>query len=128
MNENSEYQKARIKPSSVNDVNAMSLFPYLQLKIPNSYYVVLFNSYLIFKYKRDFINSTSAFQINDARQIPIIIPTKEIILDFENFFNEAMDIKSLELDPKISKREIEIKYENLQQKIDSYVYELYGVK
>lgn len=72
---NSTYIKARIKANGVFDVLSMSLFTITNL--PDWYYVALINSEFISLYVDNFINNTSHFQINDTRQLPIIIPKKE---------------------------------------------------
>lgn len=71
---NSTYLKARIKANGVFDVLSMSLFTMTSL--PDWYFVALINSEFISLYVDNFINNTSHFQINDARQLPIIIPQK----------------------------------------------------
>ena len=70
---NSTYLKARIKANGVFDVLSMSLFTMTEL--PDWYYVSMINSEFISLYVDNFINNTSHFQINDARQLPIIIPS-----------------------------------------------------
>ena len=70
---NSTYLKSRIKTNGVFDVLSMSLFSMTEL--PDWYYVSLINSEFISSYVDNFINNTSHFQINDARQLPIIIPS-----------------------------------------------------
>ncbi len=121
LNENAEYQKSRIKPPSVNDVNAMSLFVYDDISIPPSYYVCLLNSYLVFRYKREFVNSTSAFQINDARQLPIIIPSKEQLERFEDIFNKAVELK------KSSSPDSSKELDSIIEMLDKEVYKLYAI-
>ena len=51
LNENSEYQKTRIKEKSVNDVNAMALYPFEDINLSSKFYTCLLNSYFIFHYK-----------------------------------------------------------------------------
>jgi len=69
---NSTYLKSRIKENGVYDVLTMSLFT--KTYLPDLLFVCLINSSFISEYVYSFINSTSHFQINDARQLPIIIP------------------------------------------------------
>ena len=54
----------------------MSLYS-LTNRVPAFYFVCLINSNSISFYVDGFINNTQTFQINDARQIPIIIPTEK---------------------------------------------------
>ena len=127
LNENSEYQKTRIKEKSVNDVNAMALYPFEDINLSSKFYTCLLNSYFIFHYKRNFINSSSAFQINDARQIPIIIPTEKELKEFEELFNWAFEIKKTITDEKISLDNLEMQLLEIQEKLDTIVNELYSI-
>lgn len=74
---NSTYLKDRIKGVGVFDVLSMSLFT--QTQIPDSHFVAIINSELISLYVDNFINNTSHFQINDARQLPIVFPSDETL-------------------------------------------------
>jgi hypothetical protein len=125
LNENSEYQKARIKYPTVNDVNAMALYPVENINISIKYLVCLFNSFFIYSYKHLFVNNTSSFQINDARQIPIIIPKKNQLEEFEFLFDSAYMIKRSEYSNKVSVDEAEIQLNKLQERIDNLVKLLY---
>ncbi len=78
-----------------------------------------FRSYFIFKYKREFINSTSAFQINDARQLPIIIPTSFQIKTFQNIFEKALELKG--------QPEKANELHNLEIILNKQVSEIYGI-
>ncbi|EJF45402.1 hypothetical protein [Capnocytophaga ochracea] len=89
---------------------------------------ILLNSYFIFHYKRNFINSSSAaFQINDARQISIIIPTEKELKEFEELFNWAFEIKKTITDEKISLDNLEMQLLEIQEKLDTIVNELYSI-
>ncbi|WP_390504121.1 MULTISPECIES: hypothetical protein [Phocaeicola] len=46
-------------------------------KVPEKYILCVINSTLISYYVDTFVNNTQTFQINDARQLPIIVPTSE---------------------------------------------------
>ena len=67
----------------------------------------------------NFINNTSHFQINDARELPIIIPNKTTLDKFEKLFKQAVQIK------KGYSNEVEL--DNIQQEIDILVNELYFI-
>lgn len=67
----------------------------------------------------NFINNTSHFQINDARQLPIIIPDKITLEKFEKLFKQAVQIKK--------EQSNEIALDNIQQEIDVLVNELYTI-
>ena len=88
---NSTYLKARIKKNGVFDVLSMSLFT--RIYIPDWYFVCMINSRFISFYVDNFVNNTSHFQINDARQLPIIIPSQEKLLEFESLFKLAVKTK-----------------------------------
>lgn len=126
LNEQSEYFKARLRDAGVFDVNAMSMFITNSL-ISEKYLVCLLNSYTIFLYKRNFINSTSAFQINDARQLPIVIPTSDQLVSFEALFDRAVEIKRAQYDDSLSNAELNDKLKQIQLELDemvSYLYEI----
>ena len=91
---NSTYLKARIKANGVFDVLSMSLFTMTNL--PDWYYVALINSEFISLYVDNFINNTSHFQINDARQLPIIIPQKETFESLQKLVTGCISLKKLQ--------------------------------
>ena len=76
LNPQARLLKVKLKQASVNDVGSMSLMT-VETNISNRYIIGLLNSNLIFDYYRVFINCTVNIQINDLRQIPIMIPTLE---------------------------------------------------
>jgi hypothetical protein len=122
---NSIYLKSRIKQKGVYDVLTMSLFT--MIHIPDWYYVCLINSKFISKLVYDFINSTSHFQINDARQLPVIIPSDEQLNTFENIFNRAVEIQKNKFSGKIAEDEAEKQLNLIQIELDKEVEELYDV-
>jgi hypothetical protein len=115
---NSTYLKSRLKKNGVFDVLSMSLFTLLP-SLPDWYYVCLINSRLISLYVDNFINNTSHFQINDARQLPIFIPDKTTLDKFGQLFKQAVQIKK--------EQSNEITLNNIQQEIDVLVNELYTI-
>ena len=127
LNESSEYQKSRIKEKTVNDVNAMALYPFEDCSDLLKYFICLINSYTIFAYKRNFISSNSAFQINDARQLPIIIPDKNSLKQFDEIFDSALKIKKQQFSSAISAEKADEMLEPLQKRLDDLVEELYFV-
>lgn len=120
---NSTYLKSRIKENGIYDVLTMSLFSCSHL--PDLYYVCLINSKFISEYVDDFINSTSHFQINDARQLPIIIPTLAQLKQFEDIFNQAFTIQKDKFNNKINESEAEKKLEIIQKELDEIVEKIY---
>ena len=127
LNESSAYQKARIKEKTVNDVNAMTLYPFEDCRKYLKYFICLINSYIIFAYKRNFISSNSAFQINDARQIPIIIPNKVVLKEFVEIFDQAYSIKKQQLSSTITTEKVRERLASLQDKLDKLVETLYFI-
>ena len=123
---NSTYLKARLKKNGVFDVLSMSLFT-LYPDIPDWYFVCLINSSFISCYVDDFINNTSHFQINDARQLPIIIPTKNELKLFEKQFKKAISIKEKQFTNLLSNKIIEQELNKIQIEIDSLVNTLYSI-
>jgi len=75
LNPQAKLLKTKLKQATVNDVGSMSLMSLCAL--PNMYFVSILNSILAFTYYREFINCTVNIQINDLRQMPIVIPTEE---------------------------------------------------
>ena len=108
--------KFRISSKGVNDVGGMRLSSIL-LDVPEYYIVCLGNSYFMSRYTEAFVNFTVNFQVNDARQLPIIIPNRTTLDKFEQLFRQAVQLK------KEQSNEIELN--NIQGKIDILVNELY---
>lgn len=127
LNESSEYQKARIKEKTVNDVNAMALYTFADCEEYLKFFICLINSYSIFQFKRNFISSNSAFQINDARQLPIIIPTKTELQNFNRIFDEAYKIKKQQFSSAISEKKADELLQPIQEKLDKLVEALYCI-
>lgn len=123
---NTKYLKARLKGKSIHDVKSMSLFAKIEL-IPNYYLISLINSKLISLYVDNFINNTQTFQINDARQLPIIVPTKEQLTKFKEQFDKAYQIKKQQFANIITEKESEKLLKPIEQKLDLMVYKLYGL-
>ena len=123
---NSTYLKSRLKGNGVFDVLSMSLFSMCHLD--NSYFVALINSKLISLYVDNFINNTSHFQINDARQLPIIISNKRLSDEIHKIVQNAVAIQKESLSTASSKRETEERLSALQEQLDDMVSKLYGVE
>ena len=96
--------------------------------LENSYFVALINSKLISLYVDNFINNTSHFQINDARQLPIIIPNKRLSDEILKVVQNAVAIQKDGLPTTSNKRETEERLSTLQEQIDSMVSTLYGIE
>ena len=122
LNEFSEYFKVRFKAKGVNDVNAMALYPYDE-KLAY-YYVALLNSYFVFHYKRAFVSGNSAFQINDARQLPIIIPSDETLNKIERLVRKAINLASTSNTTEQEDGRL-LELENIREKLDYIICSLY---
>ena len=118
--------KSRIKEKSIHDVLSMSLFPSTQ-KVNEKYIVCLLNSKFMSIYLNAFVNTTVHFQINDARQLPIVIPTAEQLKEFELIFDRAKRIQKEKFSGKITEKEAEERLEEIQEELDELVYKLYGL-
>lgn len=117
---NSTYLKARLKGVGVFDVLSMSLFT--QTQIADSYFVAIINSELISLYVDNFINNTSHFQINDARQLPIVIPSDEALSKLVGIVNDACSVKA-----SIQGSSENVKLNLLQRSVDEYIRDLYQI-
>ena len=103
----------------------MSLFTTLNL--PDWYYVCLINSHFISLYVDNFINNTSHFQINDARQLPVIIPSERQLNTFRDIFFTAEKIKKQQFSDEITPKEAEELLDKIQVQLDLTVCELYAI-
>jgi hypothetical protein len=124
---NSTYLKARIKTKGVFDILSMSLFTMTQL--PDWYFVSLINSEIISLYVDNFVNNTSHFQINDARQLPIVIPNETQLEECKRIFDESIKLKKEQLNSTDANRinAIEKELNIWQKKLDTFVLKLYGL-
>lgn len=120
------FVKCRKKSKTVNDVKSMSLY-HLTDKVPISYIISIINSTFISYYIEDFLNNTQTFQINDAREIPIIVPNENQIKIFKKIFNSALKIKKSEFSKLISTEESERELNILQKQLDLDVNKLYSI-
>ncbi len=59
--------------------------------------------------------------------MPIILPSKKKLQEFNNLFDEAKKIKIDYFEKKISKEDQEKKLDKIQTKLDSEVNKLYGL-
>lgn len=99
----------------------------VETNISNKYIIGLLNSNLIFDYYRVFINCTVNIQINDLRQIPIILPDIEDLHRLVLLVDKAVKIKKLALlDNRANFRLIAI-LKNIEKEIDMKVFQLYRI-
>jgi len=126
LNPKARLLKAKLKLASVNDVGSMSLMPIL-VELSSKFIIGLLNSNLIFDYYREFVNCTVNIQINDIRQIPIVIPQREQLKVFESLVDKAISIKksALELDSETDC--IDTNLLLVENEIDNAVLSLYRI-
>jgi hypothetical protein len=74
-----------------------------------------------------FIDNTSHFQINEARQLPIIILSNEELVGLSIIFNLAYNVKREYFTGKISIYESETKLRYIQSNLDKMIGKLYGI-
>jgi hypothetical protein len=87
-------------------------------KVPNYYLITLLNSNILFDYYREFINVTVNIQINDIRQLPIIIPNQAVLEKIKLLFDEIVELKKQNYNDKIN---------DIEMKINNIVNILYGI-
>ena len=75
-------------------MKSMSIFSLTDI-VPENFIITLINSTFISYYVDNFVNNTQTFQINDARQLPVIIPTLKNIQTANDLVNDAIRIKIL---------------------------------
>ena len=114
---NTTFLKCRKKEKSIHDVKSMSIFGVSDL-VEEDYIITLINSTFISYYVDNFINNTQTFQINDARQLPVIIPRKEENEQAVKFTTKAIQIKKGALSANES-------LDTIQKEVDLYVEKLY---
>lgn len=102
----------------------MSLFGMSDM-VPEDYITALINSTLFSYYVDTFVNNTQTFQINDARQLPIIIPTAPLIDIAHRIVNQAIEIKK---DSTCDTCEKETQLVSLQSMVDSWAMEIYNLQ
>lgn len=125
LNPKARLLKVKLKQASVNDVGSMSLMPIIGT-ISSNYIIALLNSNLIFDYYREFINCTVNIQINDIRQVPIIIPQPNQLNNLDGLTNRAITIKKI-IQDEGHDESLSAKLQDIERLIDEYVLQLYGI-
>nr|MDO8109121.1 Eco57I restriction-modification methylase domain-containing protein [Candidatus Sigynarchaeota archaeon] len=126
LNPNSMLVKAKLKPASVHDVGAMSLFSIIGT-VNEKYLVCMLNSYIVFHIIRAFINNTVNLQMNDFRMIPIIIPSEHELRVFETIFDDAISIKKNLANSTINAADGKKQLVKIQERLDPAACRLYGI-
>ncbi len=123
---NTTFLKCRIKGKSVNDVKSMSLYN-LSHFVSTEYYISVINSNLISLYVDSFVNNTQTFQINDARQIPIIIPNEDRLNAITEVCQKAISLQKQLFAHQISFDECQQELQFLQLEVDDLIMDLYQI-
>lgn len=118
---NTTFLKCRKKQSSINDVKSMSLFGMTDM-VPEDYIIALINSTLFSYYVDTFVNNTQTFQINDARQLPILIPTTTLVDIAHRIVKQAIAIKRNDTCAENTQ------LSSLQNMVDSWVMGIYNLQ
>lgn len=126
LNPQARLLKVKLKQASVNDVGSMSLMT-VETNISNRYIIWLLNSNLIFDYYRVFINCTVNIQINDLRQIPIMIPTIEDLHRLVSLVDKAVKIKKLALLENRANFRLTAILKDIEKEIDMKIIQLYRI-
>ncbi len=117
LNPSARLLKARLKNATINDVGSMSLMSVCDL--PNIYFVALLNSNIMFDYYREFINCTVNIQINDLRQLPVVIPTSNEIASIVQLFKKIL-VQKLDADEHAP-----ASLNELENNIDRLIFSIY---
>ena len=115
---NTMFLKCRKKDKSIHDVKSMSIFGVSNL-LSEDYIITMMNSTLISYYVDNFVNNTQTFQINDARQLPIIIPTLEDDKRAKTFVSKAVKLKKEQAKDNA--------FDVIQKEVDFYVEKIYNL-
>lgn len=124
MNPLARLLKVKMKTASVNDVGSMSLST-IYPQTPNYYFISLLNSDLLFDYYRDFLNCTVNVQINDIRQMPILIPNPKQLDDIKAVFSRLYKLKKDQY--TLYSAECQSEIDKLEMQMNVLVNELYSV-
>lgn len=104
----------------------MSLMP-IMAELSSKFIIGLLNSNLIFDYYREFVNCTVNIQINDIRQIPIVLPQREQLKVFELLVDKAISIKKSALEIDSEADYIDTNLLLVEKEIDKAVLSLYRI-
>ena len=98
-------------------------FSNTKLLIFGNFYFIIGKSLNSFYY-REFINVTVNIQINDIRQLPIVIPSADFLRELKPLYEKISLLKKEEFKGKTINRE---SYGSLEKQIDDLVNTLYAV-
>ena len=78
-------------------------------------------------YVDNFINNTSHFQINDARQTPIVIPTNEQLQTLKQIFTEAQAIQKAVFAKTKTADMASAELQTIHARLEQNISELYAI-
>jgi len=119
--------KARLLKAKLKLASVLSMSLFTMTELPDWYYVSLINSEFISLYVDNFINNTSHFQINDARQLPIIIPLPHEFEIFKEISEASIVAKKASFSSAISTDMVKEKLNDKQAELDKAVLKLYSI-
>ncbi len=93
--------------------------------IPEYYIISLINSEFMSLYVDNFVNNTQTFQINDARQLPIVIPNEVNKQAIKAIYDKAIMLKT---NKQLKKDIVEAELQRVQEDLDTIVRIIYGVQ
>lgn len=88
--------KAKLQPSCVFDAGASRLTPIIK-EVSAFTFLSVLNSNIFSFLVRKFIKNTAAYEINDIRMAPFVIPRKEQAIKLETLATRAVGAKELTL-------------------------------
>ncbi len=97
----------------------MSIFG-VSKKVSEDYLMVLINSTFISHYVDDFVNNTQTFQINDARQLPVILPN-----DFQLSYAKQLVAEAIRC--KLYSVNSDELLQSIQKRVDEFVLSIYNL-
>lgn len=103
----------------------MSLFS--KTNIPDWFYVAVINTSFMSLYVDNFINNTSHFQINDARQVPIIIPSEDQLRQAKILFYNAFETKRKQLCKELSDEDSLKMISGIEDSVESLIRSIYKI-
>lgn len=94
----------------------MSLFGISDV-LSEDFIITMMNSTFISLYVDNFVNNTQTFQINDARQLPVVIPTKKEKEKAKSLLSEAIQ----------SKKDLSFcaSLDKIQEEVDRLIYQVF---
>lgn len=107
-------------------MKSMSLYGLLD-SVPEYYMIIIINSRFMSYYVDNFVNNTQTFQINDARQLPVIVPTKRMLEKIKPLFDRAIKLKKVVANGSATEEQISFELNQVEDALNRYVNELYAI-